>query len=343
MRLLSVPVRLFLAAAILCLVVPAATAASTGKVTLVSVGPTCGGGLVPVGDGLCTHGGDTLPGPLQLSALRSQALAASPADGPCPSDGVSGPRIRVYYGYPADTTPNASGYLATIREAVAIADRSMDAQTPAKGGQHFRMYCKDDRRVTVTSISLVPIGADGFYEFDDVIDSFIHRAAKGLGGSDIEIDRFTYVVFVDNVICCYGPAGQGTIYWDDRPDPDVNYNNRIASGPRFAMIERSGDAVTEAYRFLHEVGHTLGAVQLFAPHSTGYGHCYTNVDVMCSFDGGSYFTQGGDMVDVCDQPPPGEFTFDCEGRDYYDLNPAKGSYLAKHWNTAYSAWLTRPR
>lgn len=54
MRLVSVPVRLAVVAAILCLVVPAATAASSAEVA--SVGTTCGGGLVPVGDGLCTHG-----------------------------------------------------------------------------------------------------------------------------------------------------------------------------------------------------------------------------------------------------------------------------------------------
>jgi hypothetical protein len=256
---------------------------------------------------------------------------------------VSGPRIRVYYGYPNDTTPQTSGYRAAIREAVAIADRNLNAQTPARGGQHFRMYCKGDLRVTVKPIALVPIGADNSYDFDDVIDSFIHRVANGLGDTNIDIDRFTYVLFVDNVTCCYGPAGQGTIYWDDRPDPDVNFNNRLGSGPRFAMIELSGSSVTEAFRFMHEVGHTIGAVQLSAPHTTGLGHCYTNVDVMCSFDGGPWFTQGGTMENVCSQPPEGEFTFDCEGGDYYELGPAKGSYLAKHWNTAASDWLTRPR
>jgi hypothetical protein len=205
------------------------------------------------------------------------------------------------------------------------------------------MFCEEDRKVSVRTIALIPIGADNYYTFDDVIDSFIHRVANGLGDKNIDIDRFTYVVFVDNIECCYGPAGQGTVYWDDRPDPDVNFNNRVKSGPRFAMIEISGDSVTEAFRFLHEVGHTLGAVQLTAPHTTGSGHCYTNVDVMCSFDGGWYFTQGGDMVDVCPQPPPGEFTFDCEGGDYYEIDPGPGNYLRKHWNTSDSDWLTRPR
>jgi hypothetical protein len=48
------------------------------------------------------------------------------------------------------------------------------------------------------------------------------------------------------------------------------------------------------------------------------------------------------MVSVCAQPPVGQFTFDCEGGDYYEVDPAPGSFLARHWNTADSGWLTRP-
>lgn len=264
------------------------------------------------------------------------------SSGPCPSDGVSGPRIRVYYGYPSDTTPNASASKGSIRESVALADANLDAETPNAGGQHFRMFCKDDERVTVTAIELVPIGADGSFSFDDVIDSLEDRVQNGLGDSDIDTPRFTYVVFVDNVGCCLGPAGQATMYFDDRPAPDVNFNNRVGSGPRFAMVELR-DTVADAFVFMHEVGHTLGAVQVSAPHSTGAGHCYTLVDVMCSFDGGSWFTGGGEMEWVCPQPPEGAFTFDCERGDYYDLHPEPGSYLANHWNTADSDWLTKPR
>jgi hypothetical protein len=247
----------------------------------------------------------------------------------------------VYYGYPSDTTPRASGYKASIRESVATADANMNAQTPQVGGQHFRMFCADDRRVTVKTIDLVPIGADNSFTFDDMIDSLLDRVDNGLGDADMNTPRFTYVVFVDNVECCYGPAGQATLYWDDRPDPQANFNNRVGSGPRFAMVEIRDDPVAEAFVFMHEVGHTIGAVQISAPHSTGWGHCYTSVDVMCSFDGGPWFTGGGAMQSVCTQPPVGEFIFDCEGRDYYDPHPPRGSYLAKHWNTSDSGWLTR--
>jgi hypothetical protein len=302
----------------------------------------CGGGLRPVGNGFCTHGGDLAPGSFRSGASKAPAMADSRATDPCVGDGVSGRRVRVYYGYPSDTPEHASTYRTSIRESVALADANLDAQTPGTEGQHLRIHCRNGRRVTVGSIALLPIGGDNVFTFDDVINALVRRVESGLGTENIETPRFTYVVFVDNATCCYGPAGQGTIYWDDRPDPDRNFNNRVESGPRFAMVEISGSTAADAFVFLHEVGHTIGAVQVSAPHSTGAGHCYTSVDVMCSFDGGPWFVGGGTMVLVCAQPPVGQFTFDCQGDDYYEVDPAPGSFLANHWNTADSGWLTRP-
>ena len=130
--------------------------------------------------------------------------------------------------------------------------------------------------MTVSSIALLPIGPDGAFTFSDVIGSLVNRVAIGLGDTDFDAPRFTYVVFVDNIECCYGPAGQAMFYYDDRPDPAANLNNQVAAGPRFAMVAVSGSPATGAHVFLHEVGHTLGAVQLSAPHSSGAGHCYTS-------------------------------------------------------------------
>ena len=125
--------------------------------------------------------------------------------------------------------------------------------------------------MTVGSIALLPIGGDNAFTFDDMIESLVSRVENGLGNANMDTPRFTYVVFVDNVACCFGPAGQGTIYWDDRADADRNFNNRLEGGPRFAMVELRGSTAADAFVFLHEVGHTIGAVQASAPHSTGWG------------------------------------------------------------------------
>jgi hypothetical protein len=303
----------------------------------------CGPGLRPVGDdGLCTHGGDAAPPVLEPGAAGRSLRLGSTVKQLCAKDGRQGPRIRVFYGYPSDTASRAATFIPWVRSSVALADANLDARTRADG-QHLRMYCQDDRAVTVTSLALLPIGADGTYTFTDVIGSLTDRVANGLGASDFETPRVTYVVFVDNVTCCYPPSGQGTVYMHDDPDPRVNANNLPIYGPRFAMVEINGSTATGAYVFLHEVGHTIGAVQHAAPHSSGAGHCYEAYDVMCYPDGGPWFTGGGGMLSACDPMPSGQYVFDCRGRDYYDPTPPKHGYLSTHWNTADSAWLTPPQ
>ena len=286
---------LFLAAAAGVALVPAPGAgARDGRV---SFGDPCGHGLIEVGDGLCTHGGDRVPEAVERAATGFAARAEEPArkkkaNPRCAGDGVRGRRIRVLYGFPSDTTSRAAAFERWIRESVVLADQNLDRQSPGIPGQHLRMYCRNGRKVTVT--------------------------------------------------CCYGPAGQGTIYFDDRADPAGNLNNMISTGPRFAMVEIGGSTATGAYVFLHEVGHTLGAVQDSAPHSSGAGHCYTGYDVMCYADGGPWFDGGGTMESVCPPMTDRQRPFDCEGGDYYEVDPASGSYLDEHWNTADSGWLTRP-
>jgi len=335
---------LFLVAAAGAALVPAPGAGA--RHAGVSLDDRCGPGLIEVGDGLCTHGGDRVPQAIE----RAAAGFAAPADATnrkkaanprCAGDGVSGRRIRVFYVFPSDTTSRAAAFERWIRESVVLADRNLDRQSPGIPGQHLRMYCRNGRKVTVSAIRLLPI-ADSSFTFGDVVASLLDRTAHGLGDADFDAQRFTYVVFVDNVTCCYGPAGQGTIYFDDRADPSGNLNNLISAGPRFSMVEIGGSPASGAYVFLHEVGHTLGAVQHTAPHSSGAGHCYTGYDVMCYADDGPWFAGGGTMEPVCPPMPDGQRPFDCQGGDYYEVDPAPGSYLDEHWNTADSGWLTRP-
>lgn len=283
-----------------------------------------------------------VPPDVERIATRAPLPAGSPSKQMCVANGRGGRRVRVFYGYPAGTESRASAFRAWIRGSVAMADANLDAQTPGVAGQHLRMYCKQDRGVTVSALELLPIGIDGLFTFQDVIGSLVQRVANGLGDDDIDTPRFTYVVFVDNIECCYGPAGQAMLYGDDTADPATNLNNLVMYGPRFAMVEIGGSTFSGAYVFLHEVGHTLGAVQDSAPHTSGAGHCFTSSDVMCYPDGGPYFTGGGSMQAICAAMPSGQYPFDCEGGDYYEVQPDPGSYLASAWNTSDSGWLTEP-
>jgi hypothetical protein len=80
---------------------------------------------------------------------------------------------------------------------------------------------------------------------------------------------------------------------------------------------------------LHEVSHTLGAVQSQAPHGTGRGHCTDGADIMCYADGGPRDRQ----LRRCGAlRGPFSAQYDCNGDDYFNPQPAVGSYLASHWN-----------
>jgi hypothetical protein len=86
---------------------------------------------------------------------------------------------------------------------------------------------------------------------------------------------------------------------------------------------------------LHEITHTLGAVQNSAPHSTGASHCFDQWDVMCYPDGGPRST----MTYPCASLGEGNAAYDCNEDDYLNPAPAPGSYLATHWNAQQSVFL----
>jgi hypothetical protein len=290
----------------------------------------CGGldSVTIAGVMTCTHGGDE---PAPDVVITSRATTPPP---PCPGNGWSGRRIRILLGYPSDTTPpDAAGTRQLIKQAIALADQNLDAQSPSVLGQHYRFWCSSDRSVTISTVALAPIGSDGAYTFANV--------ANSLAAKRYDDPAFIYATFVANIDCCYPYAGQGSLSLDDQPDPAHNANNAL--GTRYSMINVAPGqgAGSLAFAFQHEVGHNLGAVQNSAPHSSGGFHCFETYDTMCYNDGGSYFSGGGGLVSTCPSlSPTGMYTFDCNGDDYYNVTPASNTYLSTHWNVADSSWLT---
>jgi len=291
--------------------------------------------VVIAGVNACTHGGDEpVPDLVVPSVSRSLASRSATPRPPCPGNGRGGRRIRILLGYPADTpAPDVTAARPLIKEAIALADQNLDAQSPTELGQHYRLWCHTDRAVSITTVQLKAIGPDNTYTFSDV--------ANALGTKGYDDPAFVYVAFVANIDCCYPYGGQGSLALDDQPDPAHNANN--GPGPRYSMI-RFGlgyGAASLALAFQHETGHNLGAVQNSAPHASGGFHCYETYDTMCYEDGGSYFSGGGSLINSCpDVSPTGMYAFDCHGDDYYNVAPASSTYLSGHWNVADSSWLT---
>lgn len=91
---------------------------------------------------------------------------------------------------------------------------------------------------------------------------------------------------------------------------------------------------------VHEMAHTIGAVQLGAPHSTGAYHCNDEQDLMCYNDGGPKGSMQTQSCPSLDGSLGFYSEFDCNGDDYFNPNPAPGSYLASHWNLYNSRFLS---
>jgi hypothetical protein len=83
---------------------------------------------------------------------------------------------------------------------------------------------------------------------------------------------------------------------------------------------------------LHELFHTLGAVQPDAPHANDTGHCDDAPSVMCPGGGPGY--GGGINIPACRKVLVE--TLDCGMDDYWNPNPTVGNYLLNHLNIARS-------
>jgi len=151
----------------------------------------------------------------------------------------------------------------------------------------------------------------------DMADASFATVANDLQAKGYSLPHVKYLVYYDDPGAC-GCAGAANLWFDDLPGP-ANLNNGVA--PMFA-IDFGYDSTLV---MLHELSHTMGAVQSSAPHTTGAGHCWDGRDIMCYNDGGpngGMYTSG-----IC-----ASSVYDCGHDDYFHRNPDPTSYLATHWN-----------
>ena len=95
---------------------------------------------------------------------------------------------------------------------------------------------------------------------------------------------------------------------------------------------------------LHEVSHTLGAVQMSSPNSSGRGTATTSTTSCATTTAApeSLFVDPNCDGDI--SAPPDSYSedsqaWDCNKDDFFNVAPAGGSYLADHWNLAQSGFL----
>lgn len=246
---------------------------------------------------------------------------ADPPRVTCDGDGASGKRVQLVYvrgNAQADRYPELLPQFQQF--AVEVDGLFVEASTrqgTAGGVRHVR-YVHDASCVAAVANVVIPQAS--------MANEFTVQAALAERGYD-RTDR-KYLVWWDRDACGLAfPTAD-----DDSPGPGNAWN----SGPHYAMLGAQGGCFGWPASG-HELLHTLGAVNGSAPHATSGGHCWDDEDIMCYDDGG--IPPGRELTKVC--AGAAENQIDCNLDDYFNTNPAPGSYLATHWNVANSEFLIR--
>lgn len=226
-----------------------------------------------------------------------------------------GQRVQVIYASVTGERSRYGGLVPDIRVAMGMIDSRFDQSARKTGGRRFVRWVLTPE--CDASVSAATISAEAVHDFA--------RAKIELRGQGFNDPDRKYLVWIDpetNQVC----SGTGDLFYNDQPGLE-NPNN---AGGTFGIVRLCNDLLPSQMDGLaaHELMHTLGAVQLRAPNTTGEGHCMDGYDTMC-------LGSGWRCTDISEIR-----LFDCGNDDYfYAGTPPSGNYLASRWNTANSSFL----
>jgi hypothetical protein len=277
-------------------------------------------------------------GPLPSSPAVDALLAAGPfcgvervSDAPSGADGA--PHIKVVYAYASDVG-DRFGLFGT---AIQLYTKAAAAKVALSSDKTLRLDRGSSCGNAFLDIQTVALGHPvASYATRSVLDDIQSRLPDRPG--------VNYLVFVDFALPVLSAAAGS---WAQDDSPWATNAANFPAHSRYAYLEGGGAdffgseqaASQYADQVLHEVLHTLGAVQPSAPHFSGGAHCYEIYDVMCYTpkDGtADVFLRDCDIIGAA--PNPGK-PLDCGNDDYFNPSPAPGSYLAGHWNVYDSGFL----
>ncbi|QWC85015.1 hypothetical protein KLP28_16000 [Nocardioidaceae bacterium] len=247
-------------------------------------------------------------------------------DPTCSGTGSDGPRVTAMY----VRERSAPDRFAASRPVITAELRYIDdvfamSAEPGTEGRRVRWSRSGTGCAPEVLDVVVPDGS--LRSFDATA-----RALEALGHD--RADR-KYLAFADVAVGQLPGGACGMAY---KLDDDVATGNaNDGTRAQHARVDRdcwSVDDRTYVSAALHELLHTMGALQDSAPNSSGSGHCSDAADVMCYDDSAS---GGGAPRQVC--PEQQRWQLDCGRDDYFNTAPAPGSYLATHWNLASSSFL----
>ena len=246
----------------------------------------------------------------------------------CDDSGTSGKRVQAMYVRESDRQDRYAEVKPILINELGHANDGVYVSSARDGSiRQIRYVTTGSAASCEIDLLNVVVAPGGLDSWSSMLDALADQ------GYD-SIDR-KYVVFVDrdDVVC-----EQASRFKDDSLSP--NNNERLG----YAHIApecwtRNAIGTSEV---LHMIAHNLGGVNDSAPNSTGFGHCTDDWDLLCRVE---YAAEDGQpdpdepqSIDkICG--PIHEDLLDCNGDDYFNSNPAPGSYLDTHWNGANSPYL----
>lgn len=320
---------------------------------------------LPHGEFGCVHtAGDAYDSHAQSYAMAMRIKPAT-APVPCYGDGTTGPRIQFLYGF-YDGLPNRiKAVTAEVRSQIAP---RMQAVVNGQGhgldlGLRFAMEkgCK--------GVSVIPIHVPRTIQYTGSAgdpNGQLKRLAAWLDAHGFNRSDRKYQVLWDgwNIGACgvgllaeLAPGGQqlsslpvsplvsGAPTVGGHTDPTEGKSQTLLLGSLYSMVfNHAGgpkgpscfntQGISTVTPELHELFHTLGAVQFDAPHANSTGHCDDAPSVMCPGQGPGY---GGGVKNPSCAKVLIE-TLDCGEDDYWGPSAPAGSYLSTHWNIAKSTF-----
>jgi hypothetical protein len=263
------------------------------------------------------------------------------------------PVIKVVYAYPSDQADRFDTYKSVIQEQIKTISGLVYATSGQLRSLRFDLGTScGGAYVDIQAVAL-PHTLDYYRGYSvngspSRFDQIVNDVAPALGSS---AQRRNVLVYADYLGATnidgssFGAAGQaelitGPLGISDQPGSGNPHNAGGLYAVAYGMGRTYFTSNSQAFGDevpVHEITHTLGAVQDSAPHSSQAGHCYDESDVECYNDGGSYFATGGSIVASCSDSA--HEVYDCNVDDYFNPSPAPGSYLATHWNLFNSAFM----
>lgn len=259
-----------------------------------------------------THGEDKLEDFAQ-NFNGTRILAEGGPTAFCEGDGKDGPRVQVIYAAPKGTN-RYNEMLSTIRILANEASDTIDTSAKKTGGRRIIRFVTEPG--CLLDVANMKVSNERMATAGNVI-----YAAKQQG---FQKPNRKYMIFVE----LPGFCGMSTLVDDDRPAPNSKHSENS-----YGVL---GIDCFNSGAFVHELMHGLGAVQKSAPNATSGMHCVDDHDRMCRKDADDVILRL-DCPNLADEP-----LLDCNDNDYFNTNPAPGSYLATHWNAANSFFLDDP-